>query len=236
MNKLSCLIIEDEPLLAQVLEDYIGQTPFLELSGIMHDAISALEYLESHSVELIFIDINLPKLKGIEFIKMFQGAYKFIITTAYHEYALQGYELNVVDYLMKPIEFGRFLSAVKKAFVVIKKVQNEGTNIMRIEHKDFLYVNVNKKRVKINFSDITYIEGMKEYIKIHLNNDKWIVTKMQMNQVENILSDEFVRIHRSYIVAKKRVVFYNLTEVSVGGTAILPVGSNYKEFLTRLLE
>ncbi len=121
MRKLSCLIIEDEQILAEVLAEYVRKVPFLELKAILNDAITALEYLEENEVDLIFIDINLPKLKGIDFIKMVPVSAKFIITTAYHEYALEGYELNVIDYLMKPIEFNRFLMAVKKAAEIEKK-------------------------------------------------------------------------------------------------------------------
>ncbi len=234
MRKLSCLIIEDEQILAEVLAEYVGKVPFLELKTILNDAITALEYLEENEVDLIFIDINLPKLKGIDFIKMVPVSAKFIITTAYHEYALEGYELNVVDYLLKPIEFNRFLMAVKKAAEIEKK------HVPKIapeknEPQDFLFINMNKRRVKVNFSEILYIEGMKEYVKIHIAKDKWLMTKLQIGQIQELLNEEFVRIHRSYIVAKKKVTSYNHMEVSVG-TIVLPVGTNYKESISAELE
>ena len=229
---MTCLVIEDEPLLAKVLADYIGQVPFLDLQPVFHDAVTAMAWMENHSADLVFIDINLPKLKGIDFIKMLQGRTAFIITTAYHEYAVQGYELNVVDYLMKPIEFSRFLQAVKKAMDMLHK--NAGA-VPAGTAKDFLFVNMNKKRVKVDFCDIVFIEGMKEYVKIHLPGNKWLLTKLQMGQIETMLNEEFVRIHRSYIVARKKVNAYNLAEVHIG-TTILPVGTNYRESLAELLE
>ncbi|HMC86658.1 MAG TPA: LytTR family DNA-binding domain-containing protein [Chitinophagaceae bacterium] len=234
MTKLSCLVVEDEVLLSEVLADYIKQVPFLELKTVFHDAISAVAWMEDNKVDLIFIDINLPRLKGIDFIKMFQGKTGFIITTAYHEYALQGYDLNVIDYLMKPVEFSRFLQAVKKAVDISHRPAIFVTGPKQ-EIKDSLFVNLNKKRVKVEFSDILYIEGMKEYVKIHLSKEKWLLTKLQMGQIEGLLDNQFVRIHRSYIVARKRVSAYNLTEVTVGSN-ILPVGTNYRESLASLLE
>lgn len=232
MTKLSCLVIEDEPLLSNVLTDYISQVPFLELKAVYHDAVGAIEFIETRKVDLVFIDINLPKVKGIDFIRMFQGKSKFIITTAYHEYAVQGYELNVVDYLMKPIEFSRFLQAVKKVFDPPSFTLH---NLVSAEPRNYLFVNINKKRVKINFHEILYIEGMKEYVKIYVSKEKWFITKIQMGQIQDMLNHDFVRVHRSYIVAKKRVTAYSLTEISMGNVQI-PVGSNYRSLLTQQLE
>lgn len=232
MIKLPCIIIEDEPLLAEVLSDYIRQVPQLELMEIFHDPITALDYLKSNSIELVFIDINLPKIKGIDFIKLVTGSAKFIITTAYQEYALQGYELNVVDYLMKPVEFNRFLQAVKKA---LDNVTAQTTPVNSEKEKEHLFVTINKKRTKIDYAEILYVEGMKEYIKIHTTKGKCLITKLQMNEVQELLSDDFLRIHRSYIVSKKKIAAYNLSEVSVGVIS-LPVGTNYRDTLTHLIE
>ncbi|HEV7782449.1 MAG TPA: response regulator transcription factor [Chitinophagaceae bacterium] len=233
MRKYSCIIIEDEPLLAEVLADYVNQTPFLDLQKVFGDGISAMEWLSHKKIDLVFIDINLPKLKGIDFIKMFQGSCKFIITTAYHEYALEGYTLNVIDYLLKPIEFNRFLMAVNKIRFEEKTETDPAGD--KAGSKDYLYININKRRVKVNFSEILYVEGMKEYIKIYTEKAKWYITKMQMGQISELLNEQFVRIHRSYIVAKPRITSYNLTEVSIGDI-ILPVGTNYKGSLPGQLE
>ena len=232
MKKLSCLIIEDESLLADVLAEYIDQVPFLELRKIFNDGMSALEYLEVNNVDLIFIDINLPKLKGIDFIRMFPNSARYIITTAYHEYAVEGFNLNVVDYLLKPIEFNRFMMAVKKVTdgLVTNRTLAENSSM-----KDYFYINMNKRRVKVNFSEILYIEGLKEYVRIHVTREKLLITKMQIGHIQELLNEDFVRIHRSFIVAKKKVNSYNHVEVNVGNST-LPVGTNYKETIGRLLE
>ena len=233
MRKTSCIIIEDENILAEVLAEYIQQVPILELKCIFNDGMSAIEYLEENPVDLIFIDINLPKLKGIDFIRMFPSRSKYIITTAYHEYAVEGYELNVVDYLLKPISFNRFVLAVKKATANDSFYFRPAIN--GSEKKDYFYINMNKRRVKVNFSEILYIEGLKEYVKIHVTRDKLLITKMQIGQIIDLLNEDFVRIHRSYIVAKKKVNYYNHMEVNIGN-AVLPVGTNYKESIVELLE
>jgi DNA-binding LytR/AlgR family response regulator len=193
-----------------------------------------LEYLDENEIDIIFIDINLPKLKGIDFIKMVPVSAKFIITTAYHEYALEGYELNVVDYLLKPVEFNRFLMAVKKAAEIEKKYLSR-LPAEKKEGNDFMYINMNKRRVKVNFSEILFIEGMKEYVKIHISKEKWLMTKLQIGQIQELLNEEFIRIHRSYIVAKKKVTSYNHMEVSIGNI-VLPVGTNYKDSISGELE
>ena len=234
MKKISCIIIEDEHLLAEVLSDYVKQVSFLELKSVFGDAVTALEYLKQNPVDLIFIDINLPKLKGIDFIKMFRGSSQFIITTAYHEYAIEGYELNVIDYLLKPIEFNRFLMAVNKVTDIENKQEASATQGRKTD-KGYFYINVNKKRVKVDFSEVLYIEGMKEYVKIHLSKDKFLITKIQIGQVEDLLNENFVRIHRSFIIARNKVTAYNLAEVSIGNI-VLPVGTNYKESLSKQLE
>lgn len=233
MRKLTCLIIEDESLLAEVLEEYIQQVPFLELKGIFHDGMSAIEYLEVNNVDLIFIDINLPKLKGTDFIRMFPNNAKYIITTAYHEYAVDGFTLNVIDYLLKPIEFNRFMMAVKKFTDTILVTQR--SVMENFVTKDYFYINMNKRRVKVNFSEILYIEGLKEYVKIHVTREKLLITKMQIGHIQGLLNEDFVRIHRSFIVAKRKVNSYNHVEVNIGNS-ILPVGTNYKESIERLME
>ncbi|MEP7322801.1 MAG: LytTR family DNA-binding domain-containing protein [Saprospiraceae bacterium] len=232
MKKYSCIIIEDEHLLAEVLEDYIHQVSFLELRSVFSDAIQALDYVHQHKVDLIFIDINLPKLKGIDFIKLVRDSSKFIITTAYHEFAIQGYELNVLDYLLKPIEFNRFLSAVHK-------LHPEGYTVPEtkplILDKDYLFVNINKRRVRINFNEIIYIEGMKEYVQIYLTDSTSVTTKLQLGQINELLNNEFLRIHKSYIVSKSKVTSYSLAEIHLGAVK-LPVGINYKDSLVKALE
>src|SRR5918993_2111128 len=163
MSKIKCIIVEDEPLAAKVLSDYISQVPFLELQGTFKDAILATEYLRDNTVDLIFLDIHLPKLKGMAFLKTLIKPPAVIVTTAYHQYAVEGFNLNVTDYLLKPFEFDRFLVAVNK----IKLSSGERAKIPgETFAKDFMFLNIQKKKVKILFSDILYVESQREYIRI----------------------------------------------------------------------
>src|SRR3954469_13520145 len=163
MSKIKCIIIEDEPLAVKILADYISLVPFLELQATFKDAILATDYLRDYTVDLMFLDIHLPKLKGMAFLKTLTNQPAVIITTAYHQYAVEGFELNVTDYLLKPIEFERFLVAVNKVKGSPKEKQESGETR---EIKDYLLLTVQKKKVKISFTDIVYIESQREYIKI----------------------------------------------------------------------
>ena len=157
MKKMMCIIVEDEPLAAEVLEDYVNQVPFLELIATCGDAVFALEVLQKENVELIFLDIHLPKLKGLDFLKTIHNPPKIIITSAYQEYALQGYELNVTDYLLKPIEFSRFMMAVNKARQQ-KEISKRGEIAKVTSERAFLFFNVGKKKVKMFLDEILYIK------------------------------------------------------------------------------
>jgi two-component system, LytTR family, response regulator len=228
MSKLKCIIVEDEPLARQILEGYISRVPSLELAGSFEDAIVAMEHLREHDVDLLFLDIHLPELKGIAFLKTLAHPPAVIITTAYHEYAIEGYELNVVDYLLKPFEFERFLTAVNK---VKKQSQPEATALDN--RKDYLFVNIQLKKVKIYFSEILYVESQKEYIKI-VTNDHSYLTKMSTHEIEELLPDSlFKRIHRSFIIAIHKVRSFNSEMVEINGNNI-PVGRGYKDVLKSL--
>jgi len=170
MEKYNCLIVEDEPLAAEVLEDYIAQVPFLQLTDKCTDGIFAMEVLQREKVHVIFLDIHLPRIKGLDFIRTIKHPPQIIITSAYGEYALQGYELNVVDYLLKPIEFSRFLMAVNKLKAVGDPMPlNHGDHKMvtgAVEERPHLFFTVSKRRVKVYIDEILYIESAKEYIKL----------------------------------------------------------------------
>jgi len=230
MSNIKCIIVEDEPLATKVLVDYISQVPFLELQGSFKDAILATEYLHNHSVDLIFLDIHLPKLKGMAFLKTITHAPAVIITTAYHQYAVEGFDLNVTDYLLKPFEFERFLVAVNK----VRGTQKEKNERIAVEDKkDYLFLNVQKKKVKILFADIIYIESQKEYIKI-VTTKKDFVSKMGTHEIEALLpANLFRRIHRSFIVSVSKIESYTADEVEVGGKSI-PVGRGYRDSLENL--
>ena len=227
MSELKCIIVEDEPLAAKVLTDYIAQVPFLQLQGTFKDAILATEYLRNHTVDLIFLDIHLPKLKGMAFLKTLVNPPAVIITTAYHQYAVEGFNLNVTDYLLKPFEFERFLVAVNK----VKAVQSAlPVTAQQKETKDYLFITVQKKKVKILFDEIIYIESQQEYIKL-VTDKKSHFSKITTSEIESLLPAHlFKRIHRSYIVSVKRIESYNAEAVEVGGISI-PVGRSYKDVL-----
>jgi DNA-binding LytR/AlgR family response regulator len=225
MSKIKCIIIEDEPLAVKVLTDYIMQVPFLELQKTFKDAILATDYLRLNDVNLIFLDIHLPKLKGMTFLKTLTNPPAVIITTAYHQYAVEGFDLNVTDYLLKPFDFERFLKAVNK----VKPDQNENQSESQ-ELKEFIFLNVQKKKVKILFSEIVYIESQQEYIKIITTNKEY-VSKMSTHEIEAILpANLFMRIHRSYIVSISKIESYTAELVEVNGISI-PIGRGYKDIM-----
>ena len=227
MSDIRCIIVEDEPLAAKVLADYVEQVPFLTLGGIFKDAILATEYLRDNRTDLIFLDIHLPRLKGLAFLKTLTAPPAVIITTAYHQYAVEGFNLSVTDYLLKPIEFERFLHAVNK----VKAKQSE--KISKSEVKDHLFLNVQKKKVKILLADILFIESQREYIKI-VTTKKEYISKMSTHQMEELLpADSFKRIHRSFIISVNKIDSYTAEEVEINGTAI-PVGRGYKDVIEGL--
>ncbi len=234
MQQYNCIIIEDEPLAAEILQDYIADVPFLNLKHTYPDAIRALEGLRAGNIDLIFLDINLPKLKGLDFIQTLKHPPHIIITTAYHEYALQGYELNVVDYLLKPIEFSRFLKAVNKLkSFVSDKVR--AAPLFIGDGLDHIFVNTNRKKVKLYFKDILYIESLKEYVRIY-TAEKTLTAKFQLGQIDELLPKaDFLRIHRSFIVSKTKIAAYTHAAVEINGKP-LPIGRSYKELVISFLD
>ena len=230
MSKIRCIIIEDEPLAVKVLSDYILQTPFLELHGTFKDAILATDYLRNNSTDLIFLDIHLPKLKGMAFLKTLTHPPAVIITTAYHQYAVEGFDLNVTDYLLKPFEFERFLIAVNK----VKTAHGGKQELTESrEIKDFIFLNIQKKKVKILFSEIVYIESQREYIKI-VTTKRYYISKMSTHEIEALLPPNlFKRIHRSFIVSISKIESYNSEMVEVNGISI-PIGRGYRDVLENM--
>jgi DNA-binding LytR/AlgR family response regulator len=226
--------VEDEPLAAEILEDYIHQVPFLNLKAKCNDAIFALELLQVEKVDLIFLDIHLPKLKGLDFIKSLTDPPQIIITSAYPQYALEGYEYNVIDYLLKPIEFNRFIKAVNKI-----KFPPEPEPLpafpAAVSERPYLFFNVSKKKVKMFLDEILYIESLKEYVKV-ISKDKSILTKFQLGEIEDLLNkNNFIRIHRSFIVAKDKIDAFSATDVEIRGLQI-PIGRSYKELVIASLD
>jgi two-component system LytT family response regulator len=230
MSKIKCIIVEDEPLAVKVLSDYILQVPFLELQGTFKDAIRATDFLRDISTDLIFLDIHLPKLKGMAFLKTLTRPPAVIITTAYHQYAVEGFNLNVTDYLLKPFGFERFLIAVNKVKSAQAEILNAGENQ---ETKDYLFMNVQKKKVKVLFSEIVYIESQREYIRI-VTTKKDYISKMSTHEIEDLLpTNLFKRIHRSFIISISKIESYTAEIVDVNGVPI-PIGRGYKDVIEGL--
>jgi two-component system LytT family response regulator len=237
MSKIRCIIVEDEPLAVKVLSDYISQVPFLELKGSFKDAILATDYLRQNTADLIFLDIHLPKLKGMPFLKTLSKLPAVIITTAYHQYAVEGFSLNVTDYLLKPFGFDRFLIAVNKVRAVHPEkeisAEERRPSSRDTEARDFVFINVQKKKVKILFSEIVYIESQREYIKITTTKNEYI-SKMSTHEIEAILpAHQFKRVHRSFIISIPRIESFTAEMVELGGISI-PIGKAYRDCLDKL--
>lgn len=227
---IKCIIVDDEPLARSLLEDHITNIPFLEHIGSFKNAILASNFLSNNSVDLIFLDIQMPKLTGIDFLKSIPNPPSIIFTTAYREYALESYELQVVDYLLKPITFTRFFQAVKKLNIPILKPQHtiDAT-------KDHIYVYSNKKHIKVLLGDVLYIESIKDYLKIHMINET-VVIKERISHFENQLPDSlFRRVHRSYIVNIPQVTAFTHNDIEIGKIEI-PIGGMYKDKILGILK
>jgi DNA-binding LytR/AlgR family response regulator len=229
MEKYNCIIVEDEPLAAEVLEDYIRQIHFLELKGICRNAIFAMEMLQKEKIDLIFLDIHLPKVKGLDFVKTLKKPPLIIVTSAYQEYALQSFELSVIDYLLKPVEFNRFLMAVNKLKQEVG-FKTSAPVLPATADRPYLYFNARKKKVKIFLDEILYIESLREYVRI-TTKDKNILTKIQLGEIEEMLTgNSFLRVHRSYLISKDKIDAFSATDIEINGKEI-PIGRNYKEFV-----
>lgn len=235
-KKLSCIIIEDEPIAAEVLRDYIDQIAFLEFKGTCPDAIYAMELMKDEAIDVIFLDIHLPKLKGIEFLKSLKRKPQTILTTAYHEYAVDAFSEDVVDYLMKPIDFPRFVKAVNKLrFPEIPHVEEPKDLTINGKTKEYHLFNVNKKLIKVYIEDIILIESLKDYSKV-ITAQHSLVTRMQIGEVESLLENKnFLRIHRSFVINPKYITAFSAAEIELGKQN-LPVGRSYKDAVSHFLE
>jgi len=225
---MRCLIVDDEPLAQQVMEEFAGRVPFLEVAGKCNSAAEAIEVLRHTQVDLIFLDIHMPRLSGLDFIRSHPDPPQFILVTAYSEYALQGFNVNATDYLMKPVPFERFLKAVTKAYELHRlrnrNIQTEGSIIPR-----FMMVKSGYQTVKIMLDSILYIEGLKDYVKIYMEGKKPVLSLLTMKGLaETLPVDRFLRIHKSYIVATDHISTISRNRVMIGEKWI-PVGENYRD-------
>jgi DNA-binding LytR/AlgR family response regulator len=235
--KIRCLLVDDEPPALAVLRSHIAAVPMLEVVAQCHNAVAAFEALQKHPVDLMFLDIQMPRLSGTDFLRSLRNPPKVILTTAYREYALDGYDLDVVDYLLKPISLDRFLRAIQKVY----RLESNGLATMPAPRETshaqadrFLYFRVDRKMVKVMVNDILYIESLKDYVRI-VTTTRQIVAKQTITSLEEMLpEDGFLRIHRSFIVALDKIDSFSPGYVEVTKKE-LPVGRHYKHDVERIL-
>ena len=235
--KTNCLVVDDEPLARDLMRSHIEKLENFEIIAECGDAMKALQELRNHHVDLMFMDIQMPQITGIEFLKTLKHPPKVIITTAYREYALDGFELDVVDYLLKPITFERFLKSINKYYQI---TQEEKQNIVPVTFaaptgEEFIYVKENKKVIKLYLNNILYVEGLSEYVQIHTTNKK-IITKTSMTNMQDKLPDSgFMRIHKSFIVSLTKIEAFTAHSIEVPGKE-LPIGRSYKNSVLEALQ
>ena len=236
---MNTLIIDDEPLALDVLETYISKMPELNLVARCSNALEANELLRKHQIDLIFLDIQMPQVSGVDFIKTLPNPPLFIFTTAYSNYALEGYELNAIDYLLKPISIDRFMKAVNKALEQFElRHREESDSGQGVEGVEFFFVKADKKLVKVKYDEILYIEGLKDYVIIRLEVGR-VVTLQTMKSIEEKLpANKFKRIHLSYIVSIDKIHAVDGTSVDVfekGAIKQLPIGKNYRDEILEIV-
>jgi DNA-binding LytR/AlgR family response regulator len=234
--KLRCLLIDDEPPALKVLVRYISEIGGMEITGQCQNAIEALEVLRQKQVDVIFLDIKMPRIIGTEFLKNLSHPPKVIFVTAYREYAVDGFELDAVDYLVKPVSFERFFKAITKLNRLVGQETSTTTTSDASNSAAFVYLKVDKDMKKVFVNNIQYIESWKDYIKIFLTGDKNFLVKQSISAMENLLSEhKFMRVHRSYIISLDKVSGYNNISLQLGGHEI-PIGRLYKQAVMERLQ
>lgn len=234
---LNCALVDDEPLALDLLETYVRKTPFLNLVGKCSSAVAAMKELQEKTVDLLFLDIQMPELSGLEYSKMVNPETRIVFTTAFGQYALDGYRVNALDYLLKPISYKDFLEAANTAlsWFEMKENASAGGNVVKVED-DCIYVKSDYKLVQIKLKDILYVEGLKDYVKIYIENEpKAILSLMSMKAMEERLpSSHFIRVHRSFIVQKNKIKIIDRGRI-VFGKEYIPVSDSYKQELQNYL-
>lgn len=234
--KHKCLLVDDEPMARDVLRRYIEKMPGLELVGECSNAIDALLFLQANEIDLILLDIQMPELLGTELVQSLKSPPKIIFTTAFREYALDGFDLDAVDYLLKPVRFERFLKAINKAFP--KDTKEDIADLLPVDRKtgtDFIYLRVDRKLVRIVLAELLYIESARDYVKV-FTNERSYITRQTISSVEAMLSDhEFVRIHRSFIVSIDKITSFTNELVDIGDNE-LPIGKLYRNNFLKIMQ
>ena len=224
---IKCITIDDEPLALKQMADYIKKTPFLELAGQFESALQAIPFIQENTIDLMFLDINMPDLSGMDFVKSLNNPPKVIFTTAYSEYAIEGFRVDAIDYLLKPIGYADFLKAADKAKERFASKIDENTKIEGDEK--FLFIKSEYKIVRINLSEIKYIEGMREYVRIHIESQKPVMALMSMKKMEEFLPHKnFMRVHRSFIVNLDKITTIERNRIIFDEDVFIAVSDQYK--------
>jgi two-component system LytT family response regulator len=231
---IKCLTLDDEPLALSKMASYISKTPFLELTGACRSGYEAGELISKTRVDLIFIDINMPDMNGLDFVRTLHTKPQIIFTTAFSEYAIEGFKLDAIDYLLKPIGYPEFLKAANKARSYFETVAHDQKRVT--DTKEYLFVKSDYKIARIAVNDIIYIEGMREYVRIHLNSGKPLMPLMTLRVLEEQLpADKFMRVHRSYIVNLEKIITVEHNRIVFDGKVYVPVSEQYKEAFQKFL-
>ena len=233
---MKCIAIDDEPLALNIIENFCAKIPFLKLCRCFNNALEAIEYMRNENIDLMFLDINMPHITGVEFARVLDTPPMIIFTTAYQDYALTGFELNAIDYIVKPFSFDRFLRAVNKAYELYTLRENSG---QRSDVDRYIMIKVEYSTVKVFIKDIVYIEGLKDYIRICTPQKNYVTKSTMKNMIEKLPSNEFIRIHKSFIVSIDKITSFenNHIHLNMGSENVkIPLGSQYKDSFFQFLE
>lgn len=236
--KVKCLIVDDEPLAIRLIENHISKIDALEVLGSCSNALKAFEIINTQQIDLLFLDIKMPNISGVDFIKTLKNPPKTIFTTAYRDYAIESYDLQVVDYLLKPITFERFFKSVEK-FLRERQSREHAEYSQKPKEnaiEDFIVVKSGSKYCKILLKEILYIESLKDYIKIHMTNGKFIVSKYKIGDFEQDMARlPFIRVHRSFIINQEKITAFTTNDIEIAAVQI-PIGSSHKEKVITFLD
>jgi len=230
--KIRCLLVDDEPLALKVLENHIQSIPHLQVTATCFNAFAAMKILQEQAIDLMFLDIQMPKLIGTSFLRTLRIQPKVIFTTAYKEYAVEAFELDAIDYLLKPVTLERLIKAVNK--VSLEPLNGVDEEHKILEQEGFVYFRSDRKMIKVKYEDIIYIETMKDYVKVMRMKDKPLLVKQSISSLENMLpANQFVRIHRSFIISIQKITAFTTQDIEIGGMEI-PIGRLYSQHLERI--
>lgn len=235
-ERINCIIVDDEPVAREILEDHLGRIGQVHVVASCKNAVEAFQAINSHPVDLVFLDIQMPDISGLSFAKSVNRNLKIIFTTAYREYAVEGFDLRAVDYLLKPISFERLMQAIDKYLEENSITRKAQVREVHENHDDSMFVRSERKMVRVSFSEVLFIESLGDYIKIHLVGGKTLVTRDSISNIETVLPQEdFIRVHRSYIVGRHHIDSYTSDTIGIGKHEI-PISRSYREEVMKKLE